>query len=96
MKTTPVPEAKEAVGNYWQAAPCRSSLRDAEPGSKAFLDEIEAAGYAREPFVLQLAELKLARRASPRNRGWRQGQTLSCCVRAVAILSGIALTLAPR
>jgi ubiquinone/menaquinone biosynthesis C-methylase UbiE len=92
MRPTPVSETKEAVRNYWEAAPCGSSLTTAEPGSRAFFDEIEAARYRLEPFIPKFAEFESWRGKRVLEIGVGLGTDFVRFARGGARVSGIDLT----
>ena len=49
-------ELKEAVREFWDAQSCGVALTDADPGTRAFYEEIEAACYQEEYHILLVAE----------------------------------------
>jgi ubiquinone/menaquinone biosynthesis C-methylase UbiE len=92
MKPSMIPDAKRAVRQYWDAAPSGSSLTNAEPGSKAFFDEIEASRYRLEPFIPKFAEFERWRNKRVLEIGVGLGTDLVRFARGGANLSGIDLT----
>jgi ubiquinone/menaquinone biosynthesis C-methylase UbiE len=87
-----ISDAKKAVRDYWDAAPCGSSLTNAEQGSKAFFDEIEATRDRLEPFIPKFAEFESWRGTRVLEIGVGLGTDFVRFARAGARLSGIDLT----
>ena len=87
-----ISDTKKAVRKYWQAAPCGSRLTKAEPGSRAFFDEIEATRYRLEPFIAKFAEFERWRGKDVVEIGVGLGTDFIQFARAGAVLSGIDLT----
>ena len=92
LKPSMMPDAKRAVRDYWNAAPCGSSLTVEEAGSKAFYDEIEAVRYRLEPFIPTFAEFERWRGKRVLEIGVGIGSDFACFARAGSNLSGIDLT----
>jgi ubiquinone/menaquinone biosynthesis C-methylase UbiE len=92
MSSRLVSHAKEAVRAYWEASPCGSSLTQAEPGSKAFFDDIEATRYRLEPFIPEFADFERWRGKFVLEIGVGLGTDFVRFGRAGAKLSGIDLT----
>jgi len=92
VKRTRSDEVKGAVRDYWDAAPCGSSLATAEPGSKEFFKQVEEARYRLEPFIPGFAQFERWRGKRVLEVGVGLGTDFVRFGRAGAKLSGVDLT----
>jgi SAM-dependent methyltransferase len=92
VKRTRSDEVKGAVRDYWNAAPCGSSLATAEPGSKEFFKQVEEARYRLEPFIPCFAQFERWRGKRVLEVGVGLGTDFVRFGRAGAKLSGVDLT----
>jgi ubiquinone/menaquinone biosynthesis C-methylase UbiE len=83
---------KEAVRAHWEADPCGSKLAAAEPGSRAFFDQVEAERNRLEPFIPSFAEFEHWRGKKVLEVGVGLGTDFVRFVRAGAEATGIDLT----
>jgi len=83
---------KERVRKHWQAEPCGTKTAAAAPGSKAFYDEVEAARYRAEPFIVGFAEFEHWRGKRVLEVGVGLGTDFVNFARAGAELTGVDLT----
>ncbi len=83
---------RNAVYEFWQAESCGSRYGVAEPGTREYFDEIEAARYRLEPFIREFAEFERWRGRRVLELGVGAGTDFVNFVRAGAIATGIDLT----
>lgn len=86
------PASKEAVRAHWEADPCGSRLAAAEPGSRAFFEQVEAERYRLEPFIPSFAEFERWRGKRVLEIGVGLGTDFVRFARAGALVTGIDLT----
>ncbi|PIO49117.1 MAG: hypothetical protein CMR00_00005, partial [[Chlorobium] sp. 445] len=83
---------KSGVHDYWNAHPCGTKFTDAEPGSKAFYDEVERYRYETQPFMEALCKFKAFRGKTLLEVGCGLGTDLLQFARHGAHVTGIDLT----
>jgi ubiquinone/menaquinone biosynthesis C-methylase UbiE len=83
---------RRAVYEFWQAEPCGSRYGVAEPGTRQYFDEIEAARYRLEPFIREFAEFEQWQGRRVLEVGVGAGTDFVNFVRAGAIATGVDLT----
>lgn len=83
---------KSGVHDYWNAHPCGTKFTDAEPGSKAFYDEVERYRYETQPFMEALCKFKAFRGKTLLEVGCGLGTDLLQFARHGAHVTDIDLT----
>lgn len=83
---------KRRVRDFWQRAPCGSTLTSLEPGTPEFFVEVERARYSAEPFIPKYADFPGAAGKTVLEIGVGLGTDFISFARAGARMTGIDIT----
>lgn len=83
---------KSSVRSYWEQEPCGTSTATAEPGTRAFYDEVERERYRLEPYIHSFASFESWRGRRVLEVGVGLGTDFVQFVRAGADAVGVDLT----
>jgi len=85
-------QLKERVRAFWEEEPCGTKTAEAEPGTRAFFEQVERRRYELEPFIPAFAEFDRWRGRDVLEVGVGLGTDFVRFVRAGARATGIDLT----